>query len=243
MDYLLLICSDGVATPEKAAAMRESMPGWLSEMDARGVRVFGHALANASAAKTVRVRGPRTFLSDGPFAETKEFVGGIDIVECADLDEAIEIAAKHPVARFHMIEIRPFTDGADVRTKVPTGETERGQRYLMFMCADGIPATDPEEEWVRTEGASWFEAVKARDPNSFGHALKSITAATTVRVREGQTLISDGPFAETREFIAGFDIVECTDLDEAVEIAAKHPLAAFHMVEVRPFARDEASED
>ena len=47
-------------------------------------------------------------LTDGPFAETKEYIGGFDIIECADLDEAIEVAAKHPVARFCSVEVRPF---------------------------------------------------------------------------------------------------------------------------------------
>ena len=51
--------------------------------------------------------------------------------------------------------------------------------------------------------------------------------ATTVRVRDGEVLLADGPFAETKEQIAGFDIVECADLDEAIEVAAKHPMARF----------------
>jgi len=54
------------------------------------------------------VRGDEVLLSDGPFAETKEQVGGYDLIECADLDEAIEMASKHPVARFGTIEVRPI---------------------------------------------------------------------------------------------------------------------------------------
>jgi hypothetical protein len=49
-------------------------------------------------------------LSDGPYAETKEYIGGFDILECADLDEAIAVAAKHPIARFCSIEVRPFSE-------------------------------------------------------------------------------------------------------------------------------------
>jgi hypothetical protein len=62
-----------------------------------------------------------------------------------------------------------------------------------------------------------------------------VSDATTVRVRDAEVLLSDGPFAESKEQIAGFDIIECADLDEAIEVAAKHPVAAFGSIEVRPF--------
>jgi hypothetical protein len=56
-----------------------------------------------------------------------------------------------------------------------------------------------------------------------------------VRVRESEVLLADGPFAETKEQVAGFDIIECADLDQALEVAAKHPVAKFGTIEVRPF--------
>jgi len=63
---------------------------------------------SASYGRTVRVRGGEALISDGPFAETKEQIGGFDILECASLDEALEVAGKHPVARFGAIDLRPF---------------------------------------------------------------------------------------------------------------------------------------
>lgn len=90
-------------SPEEA-----SPDSWVEEMDGRGVRLHGARLRPVSAATTVRVRGDEVLLSDGPFAETKEQVGGYDLIECADLDEAIEVASKHPVARFGTIEVRPI---------------------------------------------------------------------------------------------------------------------------------------
>ena len=60
-----------------------------------------------------------------------------------------------------------------------------------------------------------------------------------MRMRGGKVLVTDGPFAETREWIAGFDILECTDLDEAIEIAAQHPMARFGRLELRPFLTDQ----
>jgi hypothetical protein len=112
MKYLMFICVSETIDPEKAvevgAAMQSGLPAWFEEVERRGVRIMGHALADPSTATTVRVRDGETLLSDGPFAETKEFVGGFDILDCRDLDEAIEIAALHPVSWYHSIEVRPF---------------------------------------------------------------------------------------------------------------------------------------
>jgi hypothetical protein len=110
MRYMLLICGDEsvVPTNEESEDMRTSAISWVEEMDGRGVRLQGSRLRPVSEATTVRVRDAQVMVSDGPFAETKEQMGGYDLIECKDLDEAIEIASKHPVARFGSIEIRPF---------------------------------------------------------------------------------------------------------------------------------------
>lgn len=80
-------------------------------MDGRGVRVQGHELAGVHDATTIRVRGGEVVIADGPFAEAKELIAGFDILNCADLDEAMEVAAKHPVARLGALELRPFAEG------------------------------------------------------------------------------------------------------------------------------------
>jgi len=67
-----------------------------------------------------------------------------------------------------------------------------------------------------------------------GARLRPVADATTVRVRDGEMLVSDGPFAETKDFIGGLDIIECADLDEAIELAARHPYASSGCIEVRP---------
>jgi hypothetical protein len=105
MKYMLLICgAEGV--PE---GMAESCGGWSDEMHQRGVLLDGGAgLRPPSDATTVRVRDDSVVLSDGPFAETKEQIGGFVLIEASDLDEAIEIAARHPVAGYSAIEIRPL---------------------------------------------------------------------------------------------------------------------------------------
>jgi hypothetical protein len=77
------------------------------EMGARGVLQGGERLQPVTTATTVRVRDDEVLTSDGPFAETKEQLGGFYLVECKDLDEAIEVAAKIPGARHGSIEVRP----------------------------------------------------------------------------------------------------------------------------------------
>ena len=79
-------------------------------MDARGVRLLGNGLEGLETARTVRVRDGETLVSDGPFADTKEYIGGLDILDCESLDEAIEVAAKHPVSWYLLDR------GAAVRT-------------------------------------------------------------------------------------------------------------------------------
>ena len=106
MKYLLLVCTDG--EPIDANPGELDPEPWVSEMDGRGIRILGDRLRPPSDATTVRVRDGETLVTDGPFVETKEFVGGFDILDCADLDEAIEVASKHPMAKVGMLELRPF---------------------------------------------------------------------------------------------------------------------------------------
>jgi hypothetical protein len=110
MKYMLLICRDEdiELTPQERADMGPATEAWVTEMDGRGVRLQGQQLRPVSDATTVRARGGEVLVADGPFAETKEQIAGFDLVECADLDEAIEVASKHPVARFGSVEVRPF---------------------------------------------------------------------------------------------------------------------------------------
>ena len=108
MRYMLLICDDPSAEAVPGEGLGAKTEAWVQEMDGRGVRKAGDRLRPASDATTVRVRGDEVLLSDGPFAETKEQIAGYDLIECADLDEAIEVASKHPMAKHGLIEVRPF---------------------------------------------------------------------------------------------------------------------------------------
>jgi hypothetical protein len=109
----MLVCvGEAVELPaEERATIRAEVEAWVNEMDGRGVRLQGQELASVQDATTIRVRAGEVVIADGPFAETKEQIAGFDILDCADLDEAMEVAAKHPVARFGTLELRPFAEG------------------------------------------------------------------------------------------------------------------------------------
>jgi hypothetical protein len=112
MKYMMFVCVDESTelTAQERAEIGPATEAWVVEMEGRGVRLQGNKLAHVADATTVRVRGGEVVIADGPFTEAKEQIGGFDILECADLDEAIEVASKHPVARFGMLEVRPFVE-------------------------------------------------------------------------------------------------------------------------------------
>jgi hypothetical protein len=112
MRYLLMICTDetaiGALSPEEGSAMLAEYAVFGEEMSRRSVLLGGERLRPTTDATTVRVRDGEVLAADGPFAETKEQVGGYYLVDCKDLDEAIEVASKIPAARHGTIEVRPI---------------------------------------------------------------------------------------------------------------------------------------
>jgi hypothetical protein len=108
--YMLIHCMDESAVEHGTidADTASSLASWIAEMTRRGVLLDGGRLLPTSDATTVRVREDDLLITDGPFAETKEQVAGYDVVECADLREAIEVASQHPTVRLGTIEVRPI---------------------------------------------------------------------------------------------------------------------------------------
>ena len=116
MKYMLLLYSNEAnipKTPEEEAAMSpETWFAYLKELKTAGVLLDNNGFLSVNDATTVRVRGGKTLVADGPFAETHEQLGGYFLLECKDLDEAIGWAAKIPSAAVGSIEIRPLYSGA-----------------------------------------------------------------------------------------------------------------------------------
>jgi hypothetical protein len=233
MNYLLFICADGMPAPDELAVMQRECPGWVDEMDGRGVRLLGRELDLPETAATVRVRDGEPLVTDGPFAETKEFIAGFDLLECADLDEALEVAAKHPSSWFAAIEVRPVKGEARLGEKASAfgrADDSAGTSYMLAGWVGGASASDQIDEVN-----AWRQDVEARGLHVLANALEGADTATTVRVRNGQTLLSDGPATPIEEFVACLDVVSCADRQQAVDLAAAHPVARHHAIEVRPF--------
>ena len=105
-------------------------------------------------------------------------------------------------------------------------------KYLLLICVD--PTITPDQKpgdidrWVDHVAASRLD----------GGPLEAPRTAATIRVRGGERVVTEGPFASTPEYVAGFDIVECASREAAIEIAAAHPVARFGAIEVRQLHED-----
>jgi hypothetical protein len=107
--------------------------------------------------------------------------------------------------------------------------------YLLIIATrDSAPYGDEDPEVVTKEYMAFGEDTAARGLLRGGARLRPTADATTVRVRDGEVLTTDGPFAETTEQVAGYYLVDCADLDQAIEVAARIPGARHGSIEVRP---------
>ena len=107
-------------------------------------------------------------------------------------------------------------------------------RYMLWMIGDGRDEPSPAEIVEMPEYIAYEKALEERGIPHRGVRLRPPHTAVTVRVRNGEVLLTDGPFADTKEHIGGYEIIDVPDLDVAIEMASLHP-AAHQTVEIRPF--------
>lgn len=99
-----------------------------------------------------------------------------------------------------------------------------------------LPGAEPTGE--EADPSAWIADGTRRGMWLEGHRLREISDATTVRLRDGKTVITDGPFADVAEHIAGFDVIEAAGLDDAAALAERHPMARYGAIEVREVAEE-----
>jgi hypothetical protein len=202
---------------------------WINELFASGGALpHGSRLRPAQDATTIKIRTGQLIITDGPYAETKELMGGYGVVACDSLDEAVRWASKHIDARTGSIEVRGLPD-SPARGPLPAPSAGK-TRYMMLVCTD--PSVDPGLFDDSEPVDSWVADTVGRGIRVFGSELESAESTRSVRVRDKRTLVIDGPFAETKEQIAGFDLLDCADLDEAIEVARRHPMARGGILQV-----------
>ena len=240
MQYLQLLWADGRPSREDIEAMNRDFPAYEEEMKPRGVRLLGRELDLPSTAVTVRVRDGQTLATDGPFAETKEFIAGFGLLECSDFDELIEVTEKNPISRFHPMELRSVVDEVSISETVSAfgrGEDGGVRAFLLATWAASAP-DQVDVEAVTQEVEAWRRNLEAKGLYVLGTALGDADTATTLRVRDGETRLSSGSFSTTEEFITDVRVINCEDREAAIGVAGDHPLARYQAIEVRPFYRE-----
>jgi hypothetical protein len=243
MRYVAFVVSDGPQPPEAVAEMNRRFPAFVEEIAARGVQHLGRELRFPGDGATVRVRAGQTLGTDGPFTETKEFVGGFDLLECADLAEAVELESLSPVAPFLPIEIRPFREEPRLGPNLAafgSGDDSTGIPYLLMAWARAAPAV---EGAVPEACDAWRRELEGRGGFILGGALGGPETARTLRCRDGGIQVHDGTFLDVEDFLIAIDVVRSADRQEAIELAATHPLASYHAIEVRPCWTSPAPEE
>src|SRR5262249_21129194 len=109
-------------------------------------------------------------------------------------------------------------------------------KYLCLVYAKeatGVPRADEREAFMAEVG-KWDDYLRQRGLHASSYGLESTQTATTVRVRAGRVSVTDGPFAETKEALVGLDLIDARDLDEALQVAQRNPMARRGSIEVRP---------
>lgn len=238
MQYLQSIWADGRPSQEDIEVMNREIPAFDEEMTSRRVRVLGRELDFPQTALTVRMRGGEVLVMDGPFAETKEFIAGFDILECAGIDEVIEVTARNPIARFHPMELRPLVDELQLTEAMEAfgrGEDGDSKPFLLSTWGARDAPEPPDDRTVMDEVKTWRRALEARGVHILGSALGGAQTAKTLQVRDGETLVTEGSFSRTDQLVTDVEVLACIDRDEATELATTHPFVRHHAIEVRPF--------
>lgn len=230
MQYVMLVRVD----PELPAPNAGHDAGdWVEEGARTGVRLEGNALEDPKASTLVRSRQGETLISDGPFAEFSEYIAGYDLLEADSLEQAADYASRHPVAEYGALEVREVWSDfvADAEGGRPELQAE-GEDYLFLHVPDmALIATATRETGDPTP---WVREAEARGVTRGGYRLRDEPELSAiVRRRDGETLISHGPFAEVSEQIAGIDVVRVKDRQEALDLAATHPTSRIGVIEVR----------
>lgn len=224
--FALLISKEQDRAPDDAAT---AMAAWENFHAKAGSAIkAGDALAPAAAAAVITGGPDAPTVTDGPFAEAAEVACGYYVFEAENLDEALALARDVPIAAFGAVELWPVVHSIEPARKL-TGDDWLA--LLLEPAATAHTPGTPEWEAVAAKHADLHAA--AGDHVIGGAALHDRTTATTVRVRDGEVLITDGPYVEGAEIATGIYLLGASDRDEAIKIASMIPAST---VQVRQLA-------
>ena len=238
MKYMFLMYSPEDAwTPEQWKECVETSMGICQELASKGQLLSAAPLHPVATGETVRLREGQKIVTVGPFAETVEQLGGYYIIDVENLDEAIAIACRLPPAQKGTVEIRPIRNIDGLPSEKLELKTANSLEKFMLLCYDDEQAwaeagPDAHEAAIR-EAVSLTHRLDKKGHYLSAAPLHPSSTATSVQVRNGKRIVTDGPFAETREVLGGYYIVLAEDRAAAMAIAAQHSGARLGAVEVR----------
>jgi hypothetical protein len=231
MDWLLLVMDRKDEAPRESVGVAE-MGQFAGELGRSGKIRGGARLHPHAESACVAVRGGRASVTDGPFAEAKEVVGGFFAVDAATRAEAIEIARRCPYTRAGFVEVHAAPDRDVV-------EAEPGTRYMLILHM-AHDLTDPDGAKYR-EMVAFDGELKGESAYVESASLPLDPPAARVEQRGGKTTVTDGPFAESKEIAGGYYVVTAKDRTAALELARRCPHARWGTIEVRELAKPGAS--
>jgi hypothetical protein len=211
----------------------------------------GAALQPSRAARTLRWRDGAVVVTDGPFAETKEHLGGFGVFEADDLSHAIELLSQHPALRYGSIfEIRPLDEEslkkkeaslAAIRKSAPRVDPQAPKFAVMGYVneTDWATKSPADFDMIMKQCIAFDEARIKSGQWLTGVALQSARTAKTLRAQAGKVMVTDGPFAETKEYLGGLVVLALPSMNDAVAVLSKHPALRFGVVmEIRPIDQE-----
>jgi hypothetical protein len=220
--FALLISQERNLTPDEGAAEMAA----YEDFHAKAASAIRGGDALLPAATAVRITGgpDAPVVTDGPFAEGAEVAGGYYVFEAENLDDALALARDVPAAKHGAVEIWPMA-GPGAQAQPTEGPT--WVALLLEPPARPVPPGSPEWDAMVVQhqefGAAAGQHIKS------GAGLHPPSTATTVRVRDGEVLITDGPYIEGAEVANGFYVLSAADRDEAVKIASMIPASAVEL--------------
>jgi len=221
MKFMLMVITD---EPAERGLSRDELERVIAqhttvtrELQAAGKLVGSSRLCFSGDATTIRVRNGKPLLLDGPFAESKEQIGGFYLIDVDSKEEAIAWAKRLPLRSAGAIEVRPARTGAQWRGALG----DRPQFLVMFIANYDTPQS--REHVFRAIDSHYELSLDLAAQGKFvsSRALEPSVAAATLRLQNGKPVVLDGPFAETKEFVAGYFVIASDSKAEAIEWAKK----------------------
>lgn len=226
--FALLLGPESTEQPDPEAMAAEMAAYQAFHTNAGSAIRAGDALTPSATGARITGGPDAPTVTDGPFAEGAEVAGGYYVLEAENLDEALALARQIPAAMYGAVEVWPIVE------YFPPDKPVDGSNWLALLLEPPANAVAPgTSEWDAGIAEHQKFGAAAGDRTNGGAALHPPSTATTVRVRDGQVMLTDGPFVEGAEVANGFYLLAAADRDEAVKVASMIPATT---VELRQLA-------